>query len=52
MKDNDNQDDYVSLPITQDTYRFHLDKRVYGPVRYENETETHVDVVIKPKEQE
>ena len=36
------------VPTTKDTYRFHLDKREFR-VRYENETENEVDVVIEPK---
>jgi len=33
-----------------DTHRFSLDKRVMR-VRFENENEHHVDVVIEPREQ-
>ena len=32
-----------------DTHRFSLDKRLFR-VRFENETENHVDVVIEPRE--
>lgn len=41
--------DIPDMQITegQDTYRFHLDKRVMR-VRFENETENGVVVVIEP----
>jgi len=35
--------------VTHDTYRFHLNKHEMR-VRFENESEDSVDVVIEPKE--
>jgi hypothetical protein len=35
--------------VTHETYRFHLNKHEMR-VRYENETEDEVDLVIEPRE--